>query len=299
MSRPICLLAILLGASVFAMASTAPPRQDPVDEEALWKRITEHLNNNRNREAARDLEQALESFPKSAKVPQAMFQLAQLEERLGRRREAAERYDKLVERFPKHELAAPSLLQRAVLLRHLKSKEEAKAAFRRLFKEYPGSDASQNGLWQYWQLDNKNFQFSVNRTFAEDQPVSVSANFRNIDKVDYRLYRLDPAALLKRLESGGTFANVHELNATVPASGREKLREWSDEPKGDPNQYTSSEVKVEVPGPGLYIFRAVHDEIPVEVGIVVARYGLIVKSAPNKTIVFSVDRRTGRAVPKM
>lgn len=293
------LLAILVSASVLALAENARAIQEPADEEGQWKQITEHLNHNRVAEAAQALERWLEAFPKSARVPQALFQLASLDERRGRRVEAADRYGDLVARFPKHDLAPQALLNRATLLRQLKRKEDSKAAFRKLFKEYPGSNASQNGLWQYWHLDNKNFQFSVNQTFAEDQPVTVSAHFRNIDRVAYRLYKLDTSALFKRLETGGTFANVQELIGTVPASGREKLREWSATPPNTGDNYSSSEVKVDVPGPGLYIFQAEHDQIPVDIGIVVARYGLIVKSSPTRTLVFSVDRRTGRAVPRM
>ena len=299
MSRTICLLALLAGASAFALAGNAPPPQEPQGEEALWKQIEDHVNHGRQADAAAGLERFLKEFSKSPRVPQALFQLAGLDEQRGRRKEAAERYADFVARFPMHELAPQALLNHAVCLRHLRQREESKAAFRRLFKEYPGSDASQNGLWQYWNLENKTFQFTVNRTFADDQPVSVSAYFRNVDRVAYRLYKLDSAALLKRIESGGTYANIQELIGTVPASGREKLKEWTDEPKLDPKRQQSVEVKVDVPGPGLYILQAEHDEIPVELGLVVARYGLIVKSAPNRTLIYSVDRRTGRAVPKM
>ena len=301
MWRTALLVSVVLGASAAAVAGVPPPQQvqEPRDEEGLWKAFHEHQNGNRRNDAVSVLKRIVDEFPSSARAPEALFQLAQLEEQLGRRREAADRYAALVGRFPKHDLAPQALLHEALLLRRLNRKDESKAAFRRLFKEYPGSNASQNGLWQYWSLDEKNFQFSVNRTFAEDQPVSVSAQFRNIDRVDYRLYRLDAAAVLKRLESGTTFASVQELIGTVPAADRTKIREWSDEPKVDRRQYQSVEVKMEVPGPGLYIFQAEHDEIPIDVGIVVARYGLIVKSSPHRTVVFSVDRRTGRAVPGM
>ncbi|HEU4338684.1 MAG TPA: MG2 domain-containing protein, partial [Planctomycetota bacterium] len=297
MKRAIGLLSILVAASAFAMGAPPAP-QDPPQEDALWSQIHEDLNNNRRNEAAPKLESFLERFPNSVRAPEALFHLASTYEQRNRKK-SVEKYLELVQKHPKHELAPQALLNAAQSLRQLGKKDEAKAALRRLFKEYPGSNASQSGLWQFWSLDNKNFQFSVNRTFAEDQPVSVSAHFRNVDKVDYSLFKLDTSAVLKRIESGAVFANVQELIGTVPATGREKLKEWSDQPKYDANRWSSTEVKVDVPGPGLYIFRAVHDEIPVEVGLVVARYGLVVKSSPNRTIVFAVDRRTGRALPKM
>src|SRR5262245_3810260 len=299
MRRALCLSIAFLGLSVIAVAGTAPraPIQEPRDENGRWQQVAELLNNNRQGEAARALSQFLADFPAGAHAPEALFQLASIEDRQGKRREACDRFADLVARFPKHELAPQALLQRAVSLRQQKLKGESKEAFRKLFKDYPGTNASQNGLWQYWQLENKNFQFSVNQTFAEDQPVSVYAYLPNVDRVTYRLYRLDTAAVLKRLDTGAAFSSIQELIATVPATGREKLREWSEEPKGDGDRYTSNEVKFEVPGAGLYIFQAEHDEIPIDVGIVVARYGLIVKSAPNRTIVFSVDRRTVRGVP--
>src|SRR5688572_8124980 len=300
MNRTICLLTILLGAGAVAVAGNpGPSLQDPPSEEALWKEMSDHLGKDRMTQAADVLEKFIAAYPSSTRLPDAIYMLASFEEQRGRAAAAAERFGEFVRRFPKHDNAPQALLQRASLLARLRKKAEAKEEFKRLFKEYPGTDASQGGLWQYWNLDNKHFQFSVHRTFAEGQPVSVQAYLRNVDRVDYRLFRLDTAALLKRLEAGTAFHSVQELMATVPPDGREKLREWSDEPSYDSNRYLSKEVKIDVPGPGLYIVQAEHDGIPVQVGIVVARYGLIVKSAPNRSVFFSVDRRTGRAVPGM
>src|SRR5688572_10979993 len=245
MKRAIGLLSVLVTVCAAAFAMGAPPAaQDPPSEDVLWQQIMDDLNHNRQNEAGKKIESLLERFPNSPRAAEALFHLASSYEQRARPK-AVEKYFEFVQKHPKHELASQALLNAAASLRHLGKKEESRAAFRRLFKEYPGSNASQSGLWQFWSLDNKNFQFSVNRTFAEDQPVSVSAFFRNIDKVSYRLYKLDTAALLKRLESGGTFANVQELIGTVPAGGREKLKEWSDEPALDSSRHHSVEVKVE------------------------------------------------------
>ena len=76
MRRIVCLLAILAGASAFALAGVAPPTQDPPDEDGLWSRISEHINKGRQVDAASALQRFLDEFPKSSRIPEALYQLS-------------------------------------------------------------------------------------------------------------------------------------------------------------------------------------------------------------------------------
>src|SRR5262245_28456899 len=126
MNRTLCLLTILLGAGALAVAET-PRRsfQDPPTEEALWKEMNEHLLKDRAAQAAETLERLIAAYPNSARLPDAIYTLASIEEQRGRAAKAAERFGEFVRRYPKHANAAQALLQRAALLARLRKKDEA------------------------------------------------------------------------------------------------------------------------------------------------------------------------------
>ncbi len=302
LSAATSVVAALPGRPRPAVQEPAPaPVQEPQDEASLWKAIEEATGQGlgSSPKVQEWLARLAKDYPDSKQLPEALFRLALLDGQSGRRPQAAERFRLIAEKHPSHARAPEALLHWASWLGQQKRKAEARDAYKKLLREYPGSEASESALWQYWNLVDKTFQFSVHQSYTEGQEVVVNGNLRNVDKVDYKLFRLDPQALLRRLDAGDDFGRIQSLVASVPPESRKTIKEWTEEPVYERNRWKSVALKPEIREAGLYVLEAVHDEIAVQVGIVVARYGLVVRSAANKAVVFAVDRRSGRAIEGM
>lgn len=277
-----------------------PPAADAQDEASLWKAVQDAVSSGRfwAPETLAMLQRFVKEYPASGNVGAAKWHIVQHEMHHGRRQQAVDLCQEIVEKHSGSVNAPDAQLVVASWLVQQRRKDDAKAAFKKLFKLFPASAASRNGLWQYWNLVDKAFQFGIHQSYTEGQQVVVHGSLRNIDRIDYRLYRLDPEALRRRFDEVADPGSIQDLVASVPPESRRKLKEWTDEPEVG-RRWKQVEVKPEIAEPGFYVLEAEHDEIPVQVGIVVARYGLIVKSAPNRSVVFAVDRRTGRAIEGM
>ncbi len=284
----------VLGLILLAAAGAAGP-----DEEAAWKDALEKFNRGAWREAAQAFEKVVADHPQGKRLPEALFKGGQAELNARRPAEARARLTALLEKHPRHEEAAQARYLVATSYLRENRRPDAAAEFKKLFRDHPGSPVSRNALWQYWNAVEKQFAFRVHQSFAEGEEVAVQWSMSNIDRVKYRLYRLDTAEVVKKIEAAKDPAGVQDLLAALPRSARKLVREWADEPGIARRQHKSGKTVLEVPGAGNYVFEAEHDEVAVHVNVIVARYGLVTKTAKDRTLVFAVDRRTGRPVSGM
>ncbi len=288
-------LAFVLALTAIATAtpSTFLPRQDvPQDDETTWKAAVQAFDNRKYADAARLFEKLASS--EKYKV-EASFRLATCDLARQNVKSGLERFEAFVKANPKHENAPDAQLGVAQCQQRLQKKSEAITAYKALFRDYPDTAATQRGLWQYWNLVEKQFQFSVHQSYTEGEEPVVRGYLSNIDSVTYRVFRVDTADVVKRAETADKLESIQDLIARMPATARTLVKEWVDEVNVSRREHKSIDLRPPVKDAGVYIVEAEHDDIRVHVSVVIARYGIIVKTAADRTVVFAVDRRTGRA----
>ncbi len=291
--------AFFVPAAVHAVPRLFQEKQEKSEEEKAHQKAQELWGAGQYAKAATAYEKLIADYPDSKSIEEYEWLLVHAEMNGQKMRSAREHAEKFVAARPKGKHAAELLGIVAQLLAQSGKKDEAKAAFKRLFKEYPNTNASQSALWQYWNLVEKQFQFHVNQSWTEGEQPVVYGYLRNVDEVAFKLYKLDTAEVLKKVEAGQMMQNVQELVATVPASARKPIKEWGETPNVKKTEWKTIEFKPDIKDAGLYLFEATHDEISMHVSIVVARYGLVTKAGGNKTIAFAVDRRSGKPIAGM
>lgn len=291
---------VLVAAATAAVRLGQEPEKKPQpDEKELWEAAQKKHGERQYREAERLFEDYLERFPDGKNRESASYLRAECEYFLGSTRDAREHFAQFLADFPKSEKAPWAQLYVTQSYANERKKTEAIAEFKKLFRDHPNTAATQNALWQYWRLVDKNFQFSVYQSFTEGEAVAVNYYFRNIDRVKYRVYRLRHQDVISKVEKADQIVNVQDLLATMPAESWEKMKEWEEEPKLGDRRYHSGTLALDLSEAGFYVLEGVHDEIAVRVNVIVARYGIILKTAPGRTIAFAVDRRTSRPVADM
>ncbi len=292
---------LLAFAGVAAAAVVPAVRQDgkkPLDEGQLFAAAEKSMKQSNFAQAERLFEEYLERFPSGKRREAVSFQRAMSELHQRKFQEARDHFTAFQKDFPESENASWAQYHFAQSLAQERRKADAAAAFKVLFKTYPDSPATENAVWRYWDLVGKTFYFSVYQSFTEGEPVEVQYSFRNIPRVHYRLFRVSLGDVISKVEKSDKIENVRRLIGRMPRSSWSKVKEWEEEPRQE-RRHLYGALKLPLDEAGFYILEAEHDEVALHVNIIVARAGLVLKTAKGKTIAFAVDRRTSRPLAGM
>jgi len=290
--RALVLLLLVLALIFSAFAGDTLPD----DEQKLYEYAHRHMNRKEWRIAERAFKKLMERFPDGKLVERALYDMGNLHLYHSRRRQTArDWFQKLIARYPKSEHYWPARLRIAQSYATA-DKDQAIALYRALLKECPEANRRSEAVQRILDIQDKYLWMSVNRTFVEDEKAKFRVATRNIDKIEFVLYRVAFDELIERLD-----AREPSLPAAVRKVPRKRwteVRRWT-EVFGNKKSYENREIAVTPGGIGFYVVEGRHDGLTFKVSFPVNRYGLIVKSAAGKLVVFAQDRRNGRPVPKM
>ncbi|MBI2899321.1 MAG: outer membrane protein assembly factor BamD [Planctomycetes bacterium] len=296
------LAAFVALAAVTAFGAVPLLRQDekkPLDEESLFAAAEKSHGEGRFRDAERLYEEYLDRFPSGKRRESVSYQRAFCEYQQRKYDEAREHFAAFQADYPKSEQAPWAQYYVAVSLADQRKKDDAVREFKKLFKNWPDTPATESALWRYWNLVGKGFQFSVHQSFTEGEEAQVHYYLHDVDKVRYRLYRVEMADVAAKVEKADKIDSIQHLIGQMPRDAWKKIKEWDEEPKYENRRYKYGTMTVPAEEAGCFILEAEHDEIAVHVNVIVARYGIVLKTAKGMTIAFAVDRRSSKPVPGM
>jgi hypothetical protein len=296
----------LMGMLILAVLGglTLSQERFPQDEEGLLKYAQEKLNKGFPGEAERAYERYLESFPKGKYLQKVLYQLGNIKFRLHKFVTARRLFRRLIREFPKGHLTPAAHFRLAESYQRQKMNARAKIEFRKIMKRYPDSPQADRAMEELMYLSKKRFYLSVYQTFTEGEEVRARFSGFNIDKVDFELYKLDTGEVIKAIERETKARNIQEIIRRLSTGKARLLRKWSERFKVKKDRWGYyrwqwKDIKCDVKHAGLYTLVARHGEFSRQVSIIVAKYGIIVRSAYDKTLVFAVDRRFGRPIKDM
>jgi hypothetical protein len=194
------------------------------------------------------------------------------------------------------------------------NKDKALIEYRKLVKDFPGSQYARNATWSIMSLLNKSFQISVNQSFSDGQEAFIHLYMHNIEEADFKIYRVKPGVLVKRLQEKPELALgiAGEIERLKPEE-LELVREWSEDFTESDNyrhnhyrSYYSGNLKLGIDKSGYYLVEAKIDDDDLEdLGLVmkchvqISKYGIITKTARDSILVFAQNRATGKPVKDM
>ena len=134
MARKVLITVLLIS---FGIAVEGCPKQ-PTDEELL-KSATLHHQSDEFDEALSDFQLLIEKYPKSDKVPEALYAMGVIcQNKKKEYRKAESLYTKLVMDFPNDPTSQVAAYQRArIFFGHLHMPDSAEAAYELFLKRYP------------------------------------------------------------------------------------------------------------------------------------------------------------------
>ncbi|MFO1523082.1 MAG: MG2 domain-containing protein [Kiritimatiellia bacterium] len=202
-------------------------------------------------------------------------------------RRAVDEWSKLVSKYPQSPEARIALLKSGGLHEEKFGEfEKALHIYRKLAEEfgYGGAQASTARLTQ------KALELSAERTFRTNEKAVVKLKLRNIEKVSFRLHKIDLQAYFRKMHGIG---GVEGLDVSLIQPDKT----WEFKPEGYA-KYKPFEQEVEIPfpgnEPGAYVVTAGDDEWESTVLVLRSDLEVIVKSSRREVLAFVQDMVTGK-----
>jgi tol-pal system protein YbgF len=132
-SFPVMLLLVALLAILISCAKQ--PKEDEVLQEAIDAQKTDRFD-----DAIASFQSFIKSFPKSPKIPEALYALGIVYQKQKDFRNAVATFKRVVDDYPDHATASGAAYLRAMLLKEeLKDSSAARTAYEEFLKRYPNA----------------------------------------------------------------------------------------------------------------------------------------------------------------
>jgi alpha-2-macroglobulin len=164
-------------------------------------------------------------------------------------------------------------------------------AYEDLVARYPRSGEAGAVKSLLAQFNKKLLEVATERVHRTDEACVVKVRTRNIESLRFRAYRVNPEEVFRnRLTLGQVEPIVVEVvtpdwSALVNTDGYEKFRLFS------------RDVELPLEGPGAWIVTCHDETLTATTLVVVSDLAVVVKEAPDQTLLFAVNERTGEPVP--
>lgn len=173
--------------------------------------------------------------------------------------------------------------------------KEAKEVIELAVSKYPSSDGAENCKTLLPSIEQKNLLLTLDQANLPDTPILGMLSYRNIEKVHFRVCRIDPGKD-KELRNKMYNEKLVEEYLKLPVE-----KTWSQElPKNDDHQPHTAMIKIEALSPGYYILLASDDKdfnlnnVISVVQIWSTRISYVNEDQTDGSIeYFVLDRRTG------
>ena len=150
MINRVILVGSFLGAVLTLTAGCSKP---PTDEELL-RSGTQHQRSDESDDAISDFQKLIQLYPKSDKVPEALFAIGSIYLNTQKEYGKAESvYTKLVMEYPQHPVSQGAAYQRArIFVEHLRKPDSAISAYELFLERYPSSLPASSAITELAEL---------------------------------------------------------------------------------------------------------------------------------------------------
>ena len=202
-------------------------------------------------------------------------------------RKAIEEWSKLVSKYPQSPEARIALLKSGGLHEETFGEfEKALHIYRKLAEEF-GFDGARVSTAR---LTQKSLDLSAERTFRTNEKAVVKLVVRNMEKVTFRLHKIDLQAYFRKMHG---ITGVEGLDVSLIQPDKT----WEFKPEGY-TKYKPFTQEVEIPfpagEPGAYVVTAGDDEWESTVLVLRSDLEVIVKSSRREVLAFVQDMLTGK-----
>jgi len=293
-SRRIALLLVVSAACLTVLAEDKESL--PTTEKGLFDYAQQHSNRRNWRKGEQAYKLLLERYPKTQYREEVYFRLGLLHMRRSRNyTEAVAWLDRLLKEMPDGIRAWPARFQRAELYGRMKQIAKAVEQMREIALKAPDASLRNSAAQRVLAIQNKYFGISVRQSFTEGETPFLQIQVRNINTVSLRMDRVAYADVIEFLEP-------HRQNMTEAAAKvkqRIKVKAWDSHFSQRKDNWAQHRVELPAVESGIYLVEAVVEGITYRVTVLVNKYGMIVKSAADRVLVFAQGRHDGKPVEGM
>ncbi len=250
----------------------------------------DHIRHERFDEARAAWRAFVAANPLDGRVPQILFQVGESFATQKKFPEASAEWEALASKFPGSEPAAHAVFQIAYLLETESGKlADAIERFRQIQVEPWASQARQRVAV----MEAKSLAVTTPRAVRSGESAQLKIATRNIEKLTFTAYKLDPEAYFRKKRGLG---GVERLDIGLVAPDAEWTVEVEGFEKYRPFDKVYDLPKIEIPG--VYVVK-VSDEVSLQATTLVLGSDLdaIVKTSRDQLLVFAQDMKTGKGRP--
>ena len=239
-------------------------------------------------DARKSFEQFAATYPLDGRNDDALFYLGLIEYEQKRYRAAIAAWRRVVAKFPRTDRGYLAQFRIASTLdRDLHDFDPAIEEYKKI-KSGPHASRAAARLAQ---LTEPALAVTFERSYRTDEKPRLKVLTRNIEKLHFKAYRLDPEDFFRRMAG---FRDVEDLDIALIAPHQE----W-DAPIKNFRKYEDIDSELELPfeKPGLYAVQASAEKLQATTLVLVTDLAIIARVSKRDILLFAQNTRTGKPQP--